>query len=312
MKIRKIILVGFLFVTFTQIVAAQTQDVNELLARAKEASASLARVKIKGKTITAAVNVTYTEGGIDYAKAEFFAVEKTDAKILNSVYRKNDVTYMYNGIIDSWFKFGKDVQLFDNILDKDKLFSFFPVNPAESGFEIKSLGEETIEGEPCYIIQSEIVDPKLAKEFILSSLEKFVSGQIAKELVKNQDMLSEYLDFYTRHAESTHWISKNSFFVIKTLSKFRQMIGPKESVSVATQVIYYDFNQSLNITVPPVAKAARDVSASDVAFDEDTTGETEDVTVEETIDQKPSLLSEEKMPEEAEKEKSPEEGVKEE
>jgi hypothetical protein len=282
MKKKIFIVAGMVCIVCCVIVPVYAQEAADIIQKAKEAVASLERVKMTGKTITAAVNITYTEGAIDYVKAEFFAVEKTDSKIMNSIYLKNGITYMYNGMVDSWFKFGRDVPLFASILDKEKMFSFFPENPQDSGFRIRIIGEEDIEEVPCYVVQSDVSDADLAKQFILDSLDDFVSEELAQELKKNEKILNEYLDYYIQHAETTHWISKDTFFIIKTLSRFRQMTGPNESVSVATQVNYYGFDEPLSISVPPVALDAPRVSAEEMGFDvgefepeEETEGQTE-------------------------------------
>ena len=242
------------------------QSVNDILDKSKNAAAKLHRAKIKGESVTGGVNTTTSEGVIDYTRKQFYVVEKNGNKIVNSIYFIDNITYMYNGVMEKWFKFGEDLNFFGDMLDKEKLYSFFPEDFAQAGFRLELLAEEAVEGEPCYVISSTIVDKEKAKEFISKFLDKFFSEKIASQIKKNPQMFEQYLDFYVQDSKSTQWISKNTFFVVKVLTKNRQMAGPSESISVENTVFYYDFNKSAKIKLPQEAIAAQVISATDLGM----------------------------------------------
>ncbi|MDD3296975.1 MAG: hypothetical protein PHU64_06390 [Candidatus Omnitrophica bacterium] len=242
------------------------QELNQIITDAKKAVEGLKSVKMKGKTLTGAVNTTHEEGAIDYGKREFFGLEKSDSKVMSMIYIEEGVTYLYNGIFQAWYKFDKSLGLFDAVFDKDKLFSFFPNSWEEAGFRVSRLADEDIEGEPCFCVKSVVIDKDKAKDFALRFLDKFVAPQIAQELKKDKEFLNSYLDLYMSGSEYTQWISKSSSLVIKTLLKHSQMTGPSESVEVETETVYYDFNKPLTLEVPKEAYDAEWVSAEDLGL----------------------------------------------
>ncbi len=272
MRLKRLVAIGIVLSFGLGLVFAQGQPkekgltVKEVLAKAKEAAMGLDRVKIEGESVTGNVSTTKNEGAIDYDKKSFYVVEKDGDKIINAMYLKDGVTYMFNGTMDTWFKFGKELDFFSGMLDKEQLFSFFPEDYKEAGFEIKLLPEEKVGGQPCYVISSTIVDKEKAKEFMVKFLDRFVSEEVAKQIKSNKQLLDNYLDTYVQDSESVQWISKDNFFVLKVNSQNRRTAGPGESVLVENTVRYYDFNEPVSITIPQEALDAPAISGSDLGM----------------------------------------------
>lgn len=71
MKIRFIISSLIFCVVFFNF-NAFSQDPVEIVRKAKQKAQVLKSLKIKGKIVTGDIDITYTEGAIDYAKSVFF------------------------------------------------------------------------------------------------------------------------------------------------------------------------------------------------------------------------------------------------
>src|SRR3989338_2907697 len=143
MKIKRMAIGAFLF--FFLIIQGNllAQEINEVVAKSKEAQNSVSSVKIEGRTITGAIDVTDNYGAIDYAERKFFAAEEKDSQLLRTVYVQDGIAYMYNGFDESWLKFGKDINPVGDVFNKEKVFSQFPDNFSEAGFSVEFLEEET-------------------------------------------------------------------------------------------------------------------------------------------------------------------------
>jgi len=242
------------------------QDVTEIIDKAKQASMQLKTVKIITKTVTGSIDVSYGDSSIDYEKERFFAVEKKNGQVLRTVYVVDGIAYMYNALVDTWFKFAKEINPVGDAFDRKKVLSQFPDNYEEAGFSVEVLEEEKVEGYLCYVIESKVVDSERAAKFAFRFLDQFVSPQIAVLLRENKEMLEDYLGTYMSSSESKLWIDKNSFLIIKVFNKHRQPTGPEESVPIERETVYYDFNQTLDIKVPEEAAQAPMVSADDLGL----------------------------------------------
>ncbi len=266
MKVKEMIIGVFLFSFLIFQGNLLAQEINQVIAKSKEAQNSVTSVKIKGKTITGSIDVTDNEGEIDYTNRKFFAAEKKDLQLLRTVYVKDGIAYMYNGFVDSWLKFGQDINPVGDVFDKEKVFSQFPDNYAEAGFSVEFLEEEAIDGHPCYVIEGKVIDSEKAAKFAYDFLDRFVSTQIAVMLKENKEMLQDYLKTYMQDSQSRIWIAKDSFLILKVVSRHKQLAGPDESVSVEKETSFYDFNQPVNIEIPQKALEATLVSAEELGL----------------------------------------------
>ena len=113
MKVRIFLIIGFcLGLIFLVANKARAESVYEILAKAKKISQDLESVKLKAKSVTASVNIAYSEGATDYKKNEFFITERTDSTELRSIYVKGNATYMHDGIFGDWVKFDEPLDFF--------------------------------------------------------------------------------------------------------------------------------------------------------------------------------------------------------
>jgi len=246
----------------------QRKRVGKILIQAREAVESIETVKTKGRTSVGSGYTIKNDGVIDYVNKRFFITQTQDEMILGAIYYIDTTTYMYNGILKSWIKFGGDLNMFNDILDKEKLLSAFPVDFEGTGFKIDILGEEEVEGQLCYVLQSSVADEGLAKEFMIKFLDKFTSEQIASNLEKNKGALDEYLEQYIKNSDSIQWISKDNFFAVKVVNKYSQENDKGVLVPVENEAIYYDFNQPVKIELPEDAEAAELITAEDIGSGE--------------------------------------------
>lgn len=277
MKIKKIITTGVIMAAlfsisyFTTIFLGkvfQKKTVNQVLTQAREAAKSLKTVKTKGKVSVGSEYTIKSDGVIDYVNKRFFITQTQGETILSAIYYIDNTTYMYNGMLNSWIKIGEDLNMFANVLDKEKLLSAFPVDFEGTGFKIAILGEEEAEGQSCYVLQSTVVDEELAKEFMIKFLDKFTSGQIANNLEKDKGALNEYLEQYIKNSNSIQWISKDNFFVVKTSNKYTQNNEQGLAVTIENEAIYYDFNEPVTIKLSDDAQGAKLITAEDIGLGE--------------------------------------------
>jgi len=248
--------------------AYQRKKVGKILIQAREAAKSLETIKTKGKTSVGPEYAIRNDGVIDYVNKRFFITQTQGKIVLSAIYYIDNTTYMYNGALASWIKFSEDLNMFGDVLDKEKLLSAFPIDFEGTGFKIDILGAEDVEGQPCYILQSSVADERLAKEFMSKFLGKFISGQMASYLEKNKAALEEYLEQYIKNSVSTQWISKDSFHAVKVVNKYSQKNDKGVLVIVENEAIYYDFNQPVNIELPEAALAAKLITTQDAALEE--------------------------------------------
>ncbi|MCF7907534.1 MAG: hypothetical protein K9L86_01450 [Candidatus Omnitrophica bacterium] len=253
-----------LYLNFTSLLYAQSPA--EIIAKTKQAVTELKSVRTEGKTVTGSIDITYNESLIDYGNKKLFAAEKKGQEVLRSAYISDGITYMYNGMLEEWFRFSQDISPIGDVFDKDKLLAQFPDNFEEAGFSVKFLDDETIGDQVCYLIESKVVDLKKAAEFAFKFLDRFVSSQIASLLKENEDLLGDYLETYMSNSETRLWIAKDSFFIAKVLNRHDQATGPDESVSIRVETRYYDFNKPVKIDVPKEAFDSPMVSAEDLGI----------------------------------------------
>jgi len=266
MKTRHIIVIIVICVFSLLANYAYSQDVIKIISKAREVTRSLDTVKTKGKTITGSVYVMENKGAIDYGNNKFSIIQSQGDVNVGSIYFIDGVTYMYNGMLDNWIKFGEDLGIFGNILDKEKLFSFFPIDLEDTGFKMEIIGEEEVEGKLCYILVSRIVDKKLAKKFVMKLLNNFVSEQVLSQLSKDSKARDAYIEQYVNSAESTQWISKDNFFVMKIKDKNEQSDGQGGIVLLENEAVYYDFNQPVAIKLPSEAIDAKLITVQDLGM----------------------------------------------
>jgi hypothetical protein len=240
-------------------------DSREIVKRAKRATRGLRTVKLKERSVTGSVNVTRSKGAMSYLKNEFLITEETDSTILRKIFFKDDVTYLYDGIFNNWIKFSEPVDFFAKPFNKDIWFSIFPAKPKELGLEVKLLEEEIVEGLACYQLRSRVADVSKAKFYISKFLGNFFPQSLVLLLRSDQELLDRFLDIYIRSLETTLWISKKTFYLIKISNRYHQMAGAEESVSIDNESIFYDFNKPIEINLPPEAAAASVVSVQDLA-----------------------------------------------
>jgi len=264
MRLKSIVLIVVISIFSLLTDSAYSQDVVEVLTKAREAIKNLKVVKTKGKTMSGSVYTIENNGVIDYENRSFSIIQSQADKAVSSIYFIEETTYMYNGMIDSWIKFGEDLGMFANVLDKDKLFSFFPADYEGTGFKMNIVGEEEVEGQLCYVVTSNIVDKALAKKFIIKLLDSFVSEQIVDQFSKNPEAKDAYVEQYIASAKSTQWISKDNFFVMKINDKNEQNDGQGGIVILENETIYYDFNQPAIIELPDEALEAKLITAGDL------------------------------------------------
>jgi len=266
MKIR---FVGFILVFCILFCSFQvfSQNPEEIVKKAKQRAQDLKSLKIKGKIVTGAIDITYTEVVIDYATFSFFSIDKKNSKITNSVYFKDDIAYMYNGLANSWFRFDKSIDMWSFTFDKSRWFIFFPDSTISSGFKISFIGEEEIDGVECYVLSSKVFDAKLARGFILQRRDKIFPQSIADSLTnESSNFIDFYLETYLRDFEYVLWVSKDDSFIKKILRQNRQTTGPQESVIVKNELVYFDFNLPVEVNIPKVAMDATLISAEDIDF----------------------------------------------
>ena len=277
MKIKRIITISALLVVFfcvsyfaTMFLGKmyQRKRVSKVLIQARKAAESLETVRTKGKTSVGSGYTIENDGAVDYVNKRFSIIQTQDETILSAIYYINNTTYMYNGMLKSWIKFGEDLNMFGDILDKEKLLSAFPVDFEGTGFKIEMLGDGEVEGQLCYVLQSSVVDAGLAKKFMIKFLDKFTSGQIADNLEKDKEALDEYLERYIKNSDSIQWISKDNFFAVKVVNKYTQENDRGVLVTVESEAIYYDFNQPVMIELPEAALGAKLITAEDVGLGE--------------------------------------------
>ncbi len=241
-----------------------SQDVTEILIKARKATRSLDTVKTKGTTIAGSVYTVENQGAIDYGNRRFSMIQEQKGIGVGSIYFIDEMTYMHNEILNSWIKFGEDLGMFGNILDKEKLFSFFPVDYKGTGFKMDIIGEEEVEGQLCYIVASSMVDKELAKKFVIKLLDNFVSEQLANQFSKDEKAKDAYIDQYLESSKSTQWISKDNFFIVKINDKNEQNDGQGKTILLENEAIYYDFNQPVTIELPSEAREAKLITAGDL------------------------------------------------
>jgi len=116
------------------------------------------------------------------------------------------------------------------------------------------------------VIESKVIDSEKAAKFAYDFLDRFVSTQIAVMLKENKEMLQDYLKTYMQDSQSRIWIAKDSFLILKVVSRHKQLAGPDESVSVEKETSFYDFNQPVNIEIPQKALEATLVSAEELGL----------------------------------------------
>jgi len=268
MKI-KFIIFSLIFSALSVSFNAFSQDPAEIVTKAKQKVQDLTSIKMKGKIVTGAIDITYTEGVIDYAKYAFVSMDKKNSKITNSVYFKDDIAYMYNGIAKSWFKFDKSIDMWSFTFDRSRWFIFFPDNAIDFGFKVSFVGEEEVDGKQCYTLSSKVSDELLAREFLFKRRNEIFPESIASNLSKdNSSFVDFFLDTYLRDFEYILWVSKDNFFVKKILRQNRQATGPQESVIVKNEIIYFAFNLPVEVNIPKAAKDATLISAQDIDFED--------------------------------------------
>ncbi len=241
------------------------EDAGQIIEQAKKAANDLATVSLREKSITNLVNVTYSEGIRDYIKNEFIINEKDEVATLRAIYLKDNITYLYDGIFNEWVKFDEPVDFFAKPLDKDIWFSLFPSKPEELGLSIGLLGSETVEDNECYVLQSSVIDKEKAKFYVSRFLENFFPQSLIFILKSEPQLLDSFLDTYLKGLETTLWISKETFFLVKLINKYYQMPGEGESILIISESIFYDFNKPVKIELPQAASEAIQASIQDLA-----------------------------------------------
>jgi len=277
MKIKKNIITSILLVVFFSASyfatiflgkVYQGKKVNKILIQAREAAKNLETVKTKGKTSVGSELIIDNQGVVDYVNEQFSITQVQNETILSAIYYVDKLTYLYNGMLASWIKFGDDLSMFGDILNKEKLFSSFPVDFKGTGFNIEILREEEVQGQLCYVLESSVVDVKLAKEFMLKFLDKFVSDQVVRNLKENKEAMDQYLEEYVENTNSFQWISKDNFYAIKVVNNLKKENEKGELIEVKNEAIYYDFNQPVKIELPEDAKEAKLITAEDIGISE--------------------------------------------
>ncbi len=252
----------FMFVPFLAI----GFDANELILKAREAIRSTVTVKSRGQTVTAGIDTTNEEATIDYANKLFYGVDHKNSKVVSTVYCKDETVYIYEVQVDEWFQYPQEVGFAQNVFDKEIFFTSFPDEPQAAGYIVTFAGKESVSGDECYMVQSNIFNRDLAKKYIKSRLDDFLGAQIADILRKDQQMLEGYLDVYTQQPRTTLWISHDDYRIKKYEVQYQQITGPGESVSIKRQVQYYDFNHPVKISIPPAAFSGEIVSLEDMGL----------------------------------------------
>ncbi len=243
---------------------AYSQDAEEILVKVREATRALNFVKTNGKSTTGSSDRFNDQGVIDYANKSFEIIQKKGETLISKIYFVDGITYMYNALLNSWIKFGQDLNMFGDIFDKDKLFSFLPDSFEGTGFQIENLGEEDFGNQACYVLKSSVINKELAKKFMTKFLTDFTSEQMADQFRKNKDALDAYLESYIQNSESIQWVAKDTFFVVKATNKTTEFDENNSPVEVINENIYYDFNQPVVIELPQEAATARLITAADL------------------------------------------------
>ena len=253
------------FLTFSPPVQSDSRvDAQEIINKAKEASAGIKTVRVIGRSITGSINTTYSQGAMDYLKGNFFLIENTDSMVIRSIYLKDNSTYIYDGIFANWVKFAEPVDFSGKIFKKDMWFSIFPTKADELGLEVKLLGEQMLEGQACYVLHSRVVDIARAKFYVSKFLEDFFSKSLISMLRSDERILQDFLTTYVKNLKTTLWISKDSFFVVKLLNSYDQMPGEGEALLIEDESVFYDFNKPLEIEIPEDAQSAKVVKSADL------------------------------------------------
>ena len=266
MKIRIFLFITFLFVlTFLVIDNVWADGVYEILTKAKHVSQDLTTVKVKTKSVTASINIAYSEGAMDYKKNEFFITERTDSTELRSTYIKDGSTYMHDGIFDEWVKLNEPLDFFAKSFDRNRWFSAYPYLAQRLGLKIELLEPEVVGQRKCFVVRSQVIDKEKAKFYIGKFLDRFFSPTLIGMLKSDPELLSDFLDTYSDSFETTLWIEKDTFFVVKISNNYYQMPGEGEAISISDESIFYDFNGPVTIEIPEGAKEATVADIGDLA-----------------------------------------------
>ena len=266
MKVRIFLFIAcVLSLAFLVIDSAWADGVYEILVKAKQASQELATVKVRTKSVTASINIAYSEGAMDYEKNEFFITERTDSTELRSTYIKDGSTYMHDGIFDEWVKFNEPLDFFAKSFDRKRWFSAYPYLAQRLGLKIELLEPEVVEKGKCFVIRSQVIDKEKAKFYIEKFLGRFFSPALIGMLKSDPQLFSDFLDTYSDGFEATLWIAQDTFFVVKILNNYRQMPGEGEAISISDESVFYDFNRPVTIEVPAAAKEAAVADIGDLA-----------------------------------------------
>ena len=239
-------------------------DSAEIIKKSKKATSDLRTVKLKERSVTGSVSVTYSKGAMNYLKNEFSITEETSTTLLRKIYFKDNITYLYDGIFNNWIKFSEPVDFFAKPFNKDIWFSIFPARPQELGLKVRLLDEEIIEGLSCYQLRSQVVDEAKTKFYVSKFLGNFFPQSLLLLFKSDQGLLDRFLDTYVRSLEATLWISKKTFYVVKISNRYYQMAGANESISIENESIFYDFNKPTEVILPPEAADAGVVSTQDL------------------------------------------------
>jgi len=239
------------------------QDAQELINKSKQATLSkLKRCKTKGVMTTGSSGAIHNEGAFDYERSELSMTQKKDAEVVSETYFKDKALYLYTAVDGVWRKFASGSStalMLGSILDKEKIFSTVPDDFTTSGFKVTLKEEETIEGEPCFVIHGVIVDREKAKTFMSNQIEAIFPAQVMAQIRANEEFYNKMLETMTKEYTFTQWVSKKTFFVKKVFMSFYQLDAGGSEALMESEYVYYDHNAPFSVELPPEAKDAQEM-----------------------------------------------------
>jgi hypothetical protein len=260
---KKIVCLLYFLLTVSLAIAS---DSVELISKARKAMTQIVTVKSKGTTVTAGIDITNEEATIDYSNKISHGVDYKKSKVVSIIYCQGDTAYVYEPGINEWFQYPQEVGFGQNVFSKEIFFTSFPDDPQGAGFIVTFAGKEDVSGDECYLVQSNIFNRDLAKEYIKQHLEDFMPEKIADILRTDEQMLEGYLNVYVQQPQVTLWISNDDYKIKKYEARYQQITGPNESVSIKREVQYYGFNRPVSISIPDAAFSGEVVSLEDIGL----------------------------------------------
>jgi hypothetical protein len=126
--------------------------------------------------------------------------------------------------------------------------------------QVKIIGSETIDGIDCYVLQ---LTPDMEQLWQVVMQQAEVAGE---EIV---DIQGEFLEEIFRSSSVKQWIAKDTYFLTKAQIDMVAELTPEAlgspqeeglvTMEIALDLLFYNYNQSVSIVLPPEAVEAIEV-----------------------------------------------------